>query len=104
MPRGEGTGPMGMGAMTGRAAGFCTGSGIAGYANKGQGRGAGGCRRGQRHRYHAAGGTGRMRSGGNAAPYQGPGQEREKYSLSNKADALQAELNRIRTRLDEIEP
>ena len=42
MPRGEGTGPMGMGAMTGRAAGFCAGSGMAGYANKGQGRGAGG--------------------------------------------------------------
>lgn len=103
MPRGEGTGPMGMGAMTGRAAGFCAGSGMAGYANKGQGRGAGGCRRGQRHRYHAAGGTGRMRPGGNT-PYQGPGREREKYSLSNKADALQAELNQIKTRLDEIEP
>ena len=33
MPRGDGTGPTGMGAMSGRAAGFCSGSGTAGYAN-----------------------------------------------------------------------
>lgn len=33
MPRGDGTGPMGMGPMTGRAAGYCTGSGVPGFAN-----------------------------------------------------------------------
>jgi len=38
MPRGDGTGPMGMGAMTGRAAGKCTGSGTPGYAHREFGR------------------------------------------------------------------
>jgi len=33
MPGGDGTGPMGMGPMTGRAAGFCAGYGVPGYMN-----------------------------------------------------------------------
>lgn len=33
MPRGDGTGPMGMGPMTGRAAGFCAGFNVPGFAN-----------------------------------------------------------------------
>ncbi|MBN1863537.1 MAG: DUF5320 domain-containing protein [Victivallales bacterium] len=33
MPGGDGTGPMGMGSMTGRAAGFCAGYGVPGYMN-----------------------------------------------------------------------
>lgn len=33
MPRGTGTGPMGMGGMTGRGAGFCAGFSVPGYAN-----------------------------------------------------------------------
>ncbi len=45
MPRGDGTGPMGMGPMTGRAAGFCAGFGLFGYMNpfaaSGFGRGRG---------------------------------------------------------------
>ncbi|MEG3072099.1 MAG: DUF5320 domain-containing protein [Candidatus Syntrophopropionicum ammoniitolerans] len=31
MPRGDGTGPMGAGAMTGRGLGFCTDANVAGY-------------------------------------------------------------------------
>lgn len=34
MPRGNGTGPNGMGPMTGRAAGYCAGYNVAGFANK----------------------------------------------------------------------
>jgi len=52
MPFGDGTGPRGMGPMTGRGAGFCTGFGRPGFAspaygrgwfnlNRGSGRGAG---------------------------------------------------------------
>jgi len=41
MPGGDGTGPMGMGAMTGRAAGFCAGYGMPGYMNPIPGRGFG---------------------------------------------------------------
>lgn len=33
MPRGDGTGPRGLGPMTGRAAGFCAGFDAPGYAN-----------------------------------------------------------------------
>ncbi|MBN1835246.1 MAG: DUF5320 family protein [Spirochaetales bacterium] len=33
MPRGDGTGPAGMGPMTGRAAGFCAGYGVPGFMN-----------------------------------------------------------------------
>lgn len=33
MPLGDGTGPNGLGAMTGRGAGFCTGSNNPGYLN-----------------------------------------------------------------------
>ena len=41
MPRGDGTGPMGMGSMTGRGAGWCAGFGMPGYANPIPGRGFG---------------------------------------------------------------
>ena len=33
MPRGDGTGPMGQGPMTGRVAGYCAGYGVPGYMN-----------------------------------------------------------------------
>ncbi|EQB22707.1 hypothetical protein UNSWDHB_3021 [Dehalobacter sp. UNSWDHB] len=48
MPRGDGTGPQGMGSMTGRGAGFCAGA-MPGFRNTGnargmnKGNGRGGC-------------------------------------------------------------
>lgn len=48
MPGGDGTGPLGMGSMTGRAAGYCAGYGVPGFANfYGYGRGRGGWGRGR---------------------------------------------------------
>ena len=41
MPGGDGTGPAGMGPMTGRAAGYCAGYAVPGYANPIPGRGFG---------------------------------------------------------------
>jgi len=42
MPRGDGTGPMGLGPMTGRAAGYCAGYPVPGFMNPyGFGRGLG---------------------------------------------------------------
>jgi hypothetical protein len=41
MPGGDRTGPMGLGPMTGRAAGYCAGFGMPGYANPAPGRGFG---------------------------------------------------------------
>jgi hypothetical protein len=64
MPAGDGTGPMGMGPMTGRAAGFCAGYDFPGYANPVPGRGLGwGFGRGFRGRGWW-GGTGGWRGGG----------------------------------------
>jgi len=48
MPGGDGTGPAGMGPMTGRAAGFCAGYPMPGYINSVGGRGYGGWGRGFR--------------------------------------------------------
>ena len=48
MPRGDGTGPAGMGPMTGRAAGYCAGYPVPGFMNPGFGRGYGGWGRGGR--------------------------------------------------------
>jgi hypothetical protein len=48
MPRGDRTGPMGQGPMTGRRAGYCSGSNMPGFSNRypgggfGLGRGFGG--------------------------------------------------------------
>ncbi|MBM4094847.1 MAG: hypothetical protein FJ276_36370 [Planctomycetes bacterium] len=59
MPGGDRTGPMGMGPMTGRGAGYCAGAVAPGDANRmpgggfvGRGRGGG---RGWRHRFYATG-------------------------------------------------
>jgi len=70
---------MGMGPMTGRAAGFCAGYGVPGYANPvpgrgfgmglGGGRGFGGGRHGRRNIYYATGLPGRMRFAGYGMPY-----------------------------------
>ncbi len=38
MPRGDGTGPAGMGRLTGRSAGFCAGFKTPGFINMGFGR------------------------------------------------------------------
>ncbi len=48
MPRGDKTGPWGAGPMTGRAAGYCAGYNIPGFANSGRGYGRG-FGRGWRH-------------------------------------------------------
>ena len=66
MPGGDGTGPAGMGPMTGRAAGYCAGYPVPGGMNPvprrgylGRGRGGG---RGWRNWYYATGLTGGQRA------------------------------------------
>jgi len=63
MPRGDGTGPLGLGPMTGRAAGYCAGYPVPGFANPFSGRhifGRGG--RGYRNWFYATGLTGWQRA------------------------------------------
>ncbi len=104
MPRGDATGPMGMGPMTGRAAGFCAGPG---YANNAGGRGfgmgfgrGGGFRR--RNRFFATGVPGRTGFGNFAAPFQKADPETEKQVLKRETEYLQAEMDAIKKRLDEL--
>lgn len=71
MPRVNGTGPTGMGSMTGRAAGYCAGFGVPGFMNNqargfarggfGMGRGRG---FGRRYQFYATGLTGWQRAAG----------------------------------------
>ena len=116
MPGGDGTGPMGMGPMTGRAAGYCAGSAAPGFisAPGGRGfRGGGGGRggRGRRNRFYATGLTGWQRAaagmpafGGSqptATPQAGTdaaGGESEKQEL----DLLKRQAAGLANTLDEI--
>jgi len=129
MPGGDGTGPAGMGPMTGRAAGFCAGYPVPGYMNPipgrgfwGRGRGwfgrPGG--RGWRHWYWATGLPGWARAsmglpawGGYGiypyapywaypyAPEMTPKEEAE--MLKEQAKAIQEELKEIQERISILE-
>ncbi|MDI7276559.1 MAG: DUF5320 domain-containing protein [Anaerolineae bacterium] len=120
MPRGDGTGPMGMGPMTGRAAGYCAGYGVPGYANPipGRGfwgRGGRGGGRGWRNWYYATGLPGWARAGLYPAwgavpwgpvPFQAPpapAPEQEASFLRAQAENLRAALESIEKRLQELE-
>lgn len=74
MPRGDRTGPWGMGPMTGRGAGYCAGFPVPGYLNPGFGRlgGGFGWGRGYRHRYWATGVPGRAYFGPGPGAYPAP--------------------------------
>ncbi|HOF40036.1 MAG TPA: DUF5320 domain-containing protein [Candidatus Hydrogenedentes bacterium] len=125
MPGGDGMGPMGMGPMTGRAAGFCAGYAVPGYMNVapgrggwGGGRGAGwgggrGGGRGWRNRFFATGQPGWQRAawgypayGG--MPYAAPGtpampRENEIEMLKSQAGYFEEALAGIRQRLEELQ-
>ena len=119
MPGGDGTGPGGMGPMTGRAAGFCAGYGAPGYANPVGGRGywgrGGGW--GRRNWYYATGLPGWARAGrgwpawgGATGPYAAgvpfapdltAGQELD--GLKGQAEYLEDALDGVKRRIEELE-
>jgi hypothetical protein len=118
MPRGDRTGPMGMGPMTGRGVGYCSGFGRPGFVNpipgqgtglgfrrgrggRGAGLGAGG--RGWRHWFYATGLPGWLRFGGQPTVQPKSNSDAEKQTLKAQADFLKSELDRIKTRLSEME-
>lgn len=108
MPGGDRTGPMGMGPMSGRAAGFCAGYGAPSYVNAGWGRGfgmgfgRGGGGRGRRNRFFATGMTGWMRAG---APYAQSAYtpEQELDALKQQAEYFGNALEEIRKQIQELE-
>ena len=111
MPGGNGTGPLGAGPMTGRAAGYCAGYGAPGYMNPAGGRfgggfgrgrggwGGGGFGRGFRNMFFATGlpGWARFNGAGSADGLD------EKQALSGQAEALRAQLANIQKRLEQLE-
>lgn len=118
MPGGDRTGPRGMGPMTGRAAGFCAGYSMPGYANPMQGRGMGmgrgmgwGRGMGRGMGYGFRGGRG----GGWSAPAYGyrtpvaepfdapPTRQQEIEELRNQARYFENALSEIKNRLSELE-
>jgi len=119
MPGGDGTGPGGMGPMTGRAAGFCAGYPVPGYMNPVGGRGYWGGGRGFR-----GGGFGRGRGfgwgragyglpayGAAVNPYAYGGAafapavtaQQELDGLKGQAEYLEDSLDGIKKRIEELE-
>ncbi|HIJ72289.1 MAG TPA: DUF5320 domain-containing protein [Planctomycetes bacterium] len=125
MPGGDGTGPAGMGPMTGRAAGFCAGYQVPGYMNPVGGRGYWGWGRGfrgggwgRRNWYHATGLPGWQRGGygmpawgGAVSPYTyggaqaAPGitAQQELDGLKGQAEYLEDALEGVKKRIEELE-
>lgn len=114
MPRRDRTGPMGMGPMTGRAAGDCAGYGMQGNITAGAGFGfQSGFGRSQNFwcgRGHGRGFTNRASrffkgvrfSRGQTAPLPTSSPEAEKQFLQTQAEALKIQLDEIKSRLDEL--
>ncbi|MBL7221526.1 MAG: DUF5320 domain-containing protein [Phycisphaerae bacterium] len=117
MPGGDGTGPAGMGPMTGRAAGYCVGYAMPGSVNPVVGRGFGGGGRGgrgRRNRFYATGLTGQQRVAmgvpafGGAVPVAAPyaptmSGEQQLDALKGQAEYFADVLNGIRKRIEELE-
>jgi len=107
MPRGDGTGPMGFGPMTGRRAGYCAGYPVPGFANPmvrgglGCGYGFAGGGRGWRNMFYATGLPGWLRFGWPGYAPLSP--EDEAAALKAQAEALQKQVDAINKRISELE-
>jgi len=102
MPRGDRTGPEGVGAMTGRGAGFCAGYNNPGYMNPGFGRGRGlGRGRGMGRGFGR--GFGRRAAYPYPAAYATAAREDELAALKGEADDLGRTLQDVERRIAELE-
>ena len=109
MPGGDGTGPLGRGSMTGRAAGFCAGYPSPGYANpsfgqgfgRGWGRGFGRGFWGRRTLWR-----GPLYQDPYYPPFRGvfptQNKEEEKTYLEEMVKGLEEEIKDIRARIKEL--
>ena len=107
MPRGDGSGPAGMGPMTGSAAGFCAGYGVPGYMNAYGGRMGGGFGRGRGRGWGApypAAGWGTWSPPYGGVPYAQPySAEQERETLQNQVKFFEDQLSALRQRIEEME-
>jgi Family of unknown function (DUF5320) len=107
MPRGDGTGPLGQGPLTGRGGGYCAGFVAPGFATSpgagrcaptlGRGIGRG---RGYRNRFYATGAPFRA-YGPDAEPFLGA--QEEAALLKSEAERLRSVLESIEQRLEKLE-
>ena len=114
MPGGDGTGPMGMGPMTGRGAGNCAGFAVPGFVNRvfggaffGRGRGGG---RGWRNMFYATGLPGWARVGMGVAgatlaagAFRAMTRQQELDVLKQQAQEAADVLEHIRQRISQLE-
>ena len=107
MPGGDRTGPNGIGPMTGRAAGYCAGNSVPGYAGgfrRGSfGRGGG---RGFRYGFYATGLPGWQRGPGfgyGRGMFSGYAAEPYPLSSADELDMLKQQAGEIQNTLDSIE-
>lgn len=107
MPQGDRTGPMGAGPMTGRAAGYCVGTGTPGLATMGGGRGYGmGFGRGGGGGGGRGRGFGRGFGRGMGLPIAGtvaPTTDLELAVLKQQAQQLTADMDLIQGRIKDLE-
>lgn len=104
MPRGDRTGPMGMGPMTGRGAGICGGFGAPGFMNAMPGRGGMGMGRGRGRGYGMGMRHGWAFQGAQVASQPVPSQQTDELSLlKNQARFFGEALQSINSRISELE-
>ena len=113
MPRGDGTGPMGMGSMTGRAAGYCAGYATPGFMNPVGGRMGRGMAWGRGMGWGRGRGMGRwgvpMTSYYAPPTYAqfpygpGPAPEQELEILQSQAKIMGEQLKEIHKRISDLE-
>jgi hypothetical protein len=117
MPRGDGTGPGGLGPMTGRAAGYCAGYPVAGFMNPYVGRPGLGFGYGRGFGRGLGRGYGRGFRSGYAYPipylspvysgvgfYQPPAEPKQEMEmLAEEAKYLREQLETINKRITELE-
>ena len=105
MPGGDGTGPAGLGPMTGRRAGYCSGNSAPGYANPIPRRGMGfgrGMGRGRGFRRMAFAQVAPIDRVAPVYPAQQPTKEQEKQYLENEVKAIEVEENALKQDLEAV--
>jgi len=104
MPRGDGTGPAGMGPMTGRAAGYCAGYNMPGYMNPYGGRMGAGFGRGRGRWWDYPYPATAWDAPYGAYPYAPPYSEaQEKEALQNQVKIFEDQITSLRNRIEELE-
>jgi len=90
MPMGDGTGPNGMGPMTGRRMGYCSGFNAPGFMNSGFGRGS-------------SRGFGRGRGFGFRAGFYPQGIQPQVITEAEEKKFLQEDLEALKREMDEVQ-